>query len=473
MTAEAARPRPVARLRPLLALHDLGNARRLVELHGNDLRYDATADRWRVWDGQRWALDVDGEASRRAKDTAGALLADAGQLEGDDRQKVGKHALRSMNTGPLRAMLELARTEPGIGVVAEQLDRDPWTLNVENGLLDLRTGALRDHDPGALVTKLADVTWRPDATCPTWDRFLERVLPDPDVRDFVRRLSGYMLTGRTTEQVLPVAIGSGSNGKSVFARTLQDLLGDYAVAAPNEVLVARRNGEGPPPNALARLRGARLAVAAETEDGARMNVSIVKQLTGDDRISARELYGRHFDYTPTAKFLLSTNHRPVVADTTESIWRRLLLLPFDVTIPASQRDLELGARISRERDGVLAWAVRGCLEWQQSGLRVPDAVRAATSDYRSSSDSLGQFLDEATTSSALAWVTSAALFSAWTKWANDQGERPGAQNAFSRRLTERGYQPDRTGANSTRIWRGIGLAADAPDTTDTTPRSFP
>jgi putative DNA primase/helicase len=466
MTADAEpQPAPVRRLYPAHELSDLGNARRFVEQHGADVRFDYASKRWLVWDGNRFTDDDTGEVERRAKQTAQTLLHDAAKLPGDrERRDAGKHALHSMNAGPLRNMVSLAATEPGIVVRADDLDADPMLLNVSNGLLDLRTGQLRPHERAALCTKLAPVPYYPDESCPTFLKFLEQVLNgDRELIEFVQRLAGYSLTGDTREQVLPVLHGTGRNGKSTLVETLRDLLGDYATTMPPDLLVQRRGGQQQP-HGLITLRGARFVAATETDDGARLSVALVKQLTGSDTITARHLYAEFVDFRPQAKFWLSTNHKPIIRDTTISIWRRVKLLPFTVTIPEEQEDKTLPDQLRGELPGILTWAVQGCLDWQQHGLGTASAVQTATADYRADSDQLGAFIDEHCITGPAYSAPAGALFAAWQHWANVHGEHAGSAKALAQRLTERGYEPHK-GTGGMRTWRGIGLLTNTTEDT--------
>jgi len=460
----------VTRLHAVQDLSDLGNAKRLVETHGRDLRFEYAAGRWLVWDGRRWAYDESGAAERHAKDVASGLLLEAGgQRSDDERRRFAKHALHSMNAAPLRAMLSLAQSEPGIPVQVGDLDPSLWHLNVANGLLDLRNGRLEPHNRNALATRIADIAYDPAATAPTFESFLYRVFAgDQQLIGFLQRLVGYCLTGSTAEQILVVLHGRGANGKSTLVELLRDLLGDYATTMPPDLLVQRRDG-APQPHGLVRLRGARLVAATETEDGARLSVALVKQLTGGDTITARRLYGEFFDFRPVAKFVLSTNHKPVIRDSTESIWRRVRLIPFEVTVPPAERDPKLPERLRAELPGVLAWAVRGCLAWQEGGLGQAAAVDAATGSYRADSDPLGEFLTDCCLVGEHFHAPASLLYSAWRQWADGRGEQPGSSTALGRRLTERGFTPGRTGSSGARIWRGIALTTDTSDRSDRSP----
>jgi P4 family phage/plasmid primase-like protien len=440
-------------------LTDAGNAERLVHQHGLDLHHVHAWNRWLVYDGSRWKTDGSGEIVRRAKATVRAIYGEAKQADSDgERKAIAAWAARSESASRIDAMISLARSEPGIPVEHEQLDRDPWAFNVMNGTVDLRTGELRDHDRADLATKLAPVTYDPQATTPTWERFLARIIPDAAVRAFLRRAVGYSLTGNTGEQVLFLLCGSGANGKTTFIETVLAMLGDYSMKTPADTLLARR--EGAIPNDVAALRGARFVAAVESEENRRLAEVRVKELTGGDTVSARFMRAEWFTFTPVCKLWLATNHRPSVRGTDEAIWRRIRLVPFDVTIPEAERDRTLLDRLRAEQAGILAWAVAGAVEWHRDGLRAPPAVQMATSAYRAEQDVLGAFLADRCVISDAAWVSSAALYAAYCAWADATGETAMKQRALGLALAQRGFEDARTGKSRTRGWRGIGLLDD-------------
>jgi putative DNA primase/helicase len=442
-----------------LNLTDVGNAERLVARHGRDLRYCHPWGRWLVWDGRRWADDATGEAVRRTKETLRYLAASANEIEDDGaRKRLLKFALESEKDARLRAALALAQSEHGIPVLPDELDSDTWLLNVANGTLELRTGELRPHDRADLITKLAPAQFDPDARSPLWESALERWFArDEELVEFVQRLVGYSLAGTTREQLLLLLYGPGENGKSSFVTTMLELLGDYAQQTPTSTFLDRRGDSIP--NDLARLRGARLVAAAETGESRRLNEALVKQMTGGDRISARFMRGEFFEFMPAFTPWLATNHKPEIRGTDHAIWRRIRLVPFTVTIGSKERDLELQEKLRGELDGILAWAVRGCLDWQIDGLPIPAAVEEATAEYRAEMDVVGRFLEDCCRSSEGAEVTSAALFNRYGYWCTANGEEPLSQKALAGRLSDRGFV-NRRAAKGRRIWVGLELAVD-------------
>lgn len=323
-----------------------------------------------------------------------------------------------------------------------------------NGTVDLRTGELRPHRREDLITRLAPVEYDPDAEAPLWEAFLRRIMDgNEDLIRFLQRAVGYSLTGDTSEQCFFLLYGTGANGKSTFLEAIRAMLGDYAQQADfGTFLVQNRDG---PRNDVARLVGARFVSAVEVESGRRLSETLVKQLTGNDRVVARFLYREHFEFVPTFKLWLAANHKPVIRGADHAIWRRIKLIPFQVTIPPEDRDRQLAARLRAELPGVLAWAVRGCLEWQQYGLGEPPEVTEATNEYRAEMDPLGPFFGERCVLHPNARAYAGELYAGYAAWCEQAGERPMSQREFGLRLQERGFE--RRIVRGRVVWVGLGL----------------
>ncbi len=448
------------------ALTDYGNAERLVQYHGEDLRFCHPFGKWLAWDGGRWQIDNTAEVMRRAKQTARRVYQEAADATDPAKAKeLAKHAIRSESDARLRAMIGLAESEPGVPILPEQLDADLWIFNVENGTIDLKTGSVRPHDRGDLVTKIAPVTYDPDVACPTFDAFLARILPSKPLRRFVQRVVGYALTGDTREDAIFINYGDGNNGKSTLIETVQALMGDYAMQTPVETLLVKR-GEGIP-NDVARLRGARFVAAAEGDEGRRLAEGLIKQLTGGDKVTARFLHGEFFEFPPTFKIALSTNHKPIIRGTDEGIWRRIRLTPFGVTIPKEERDPDLPKKLHDELPGILNWAIAGCLAWQQDGLGMPEEIEQAVKSYREEMSPLQEFVEDRCIIEPDLWQSSADLWDAYQRWsAQAEGRRSVQKKDFPGHLRAFGCLPDkvrRVAGRNVRGWQGIGLRA--PDGT--------
>lgn len=443
-------------------LTDLGNAERFAALHGEDVRHVREWGRWFVYDDTRWTPDRTGAVERKAKLVVRSIDREAADAERDDERKdLRSHASRSESKRSLQAMIDLAQSEEGIPACPEDLDPDPWLLNVKNGTLDLRTGKLREHRREDLITKLAPVEYNAKAKAPTWETFLERVLPSEALRTFVQRAVGYSLTGDNRERVLLILYGMGRNGKSTFLEAIREMLGaedGYAMKTPAETLMAKPAGGIP--NDIARLKGARFVSSSETEAGRRLAEALVKEITGNDTISARFMRAEWFDFKPTHKVWLATNHKPEIRGTDPAIWDRIRLVPFSVRIPDNEVDTKLPEKLKEELPGILRWAVEGCLGWQNEGLGEPKEVKVATEAYRSEMDTLAAFIAERCVVNDNASATARCLYDAYTSWCDENREDAEKQRSFGSRLKERGFQAARDKSGSKRIWKGIGLADD-------------
>lgn len=454
----ALRKMPAPPLRPNT---DLGNAERLHDAHGADLRCCAGLGRL-AWNGKHWEVDRRREWDRRAQQTVRDLYASAAAIEDDTIRKATiDWARKSESRDKLAAMLALAETLPGVAVTTEELDADPWLLNVQNGTIDLRTGELRPHRREDLITKIAGCAFTPSATAPTFDRFMGTTFAgNVELIAFLRRFVGYCLTGSVKEQVLLFCYGEGSNGKSTLIDLVIDLLGGFGgYAAPSApgLLVARKSEQHP--TELADLRGRRLVTCVEIGDGKRFDEERVKALTGGDRIKARMMREDFFTFDPTHKLVLAANHKPIVRGTDLGIWRRILLVPFVVAFTDAQKDRDLPAKLRAELPGILAWAVRGCLEWQREGLKPPPVVLEATSAYQAEQDVVGRFLDDRCLLNPTVKAKSGPLYEAFRVWCTEQGEHELTQRRFGEQLLRRNLKPVKMTAG-VRGWEGVGLLVD-------------
>ncbi len=423
------------------ALTDSGNAERLVEAYGDELRFCHAWAKWFCWDARRWHLDDSGHPMQLSKIVARRIRIEAmAATEPDLGEQLAKWTKASESRGKRQAMVELAKYEPGIAIQLDELDLDPWLLNCMNGTLDLRTGKLRAHDRADNLTKLVPHHYDPAAGCPLWLAFLERILPNPEVRAFVQRAVGWSLTADVSAQVFFFCYGLGANGKSTFLNVLQKMLGtDFAIQAAPELLLARRERSHPTDQAdLFRIR---LAVCTEIGAGRSLDEVTVKQLTGGDKIRARRMREDFWEFSPTHHIWIAANHKPIVRGTDEAIWRRILLVPFEVTIPEAERDPKLLDSLAAEMPGILAWAVGGCEQWlQQGGLHPPDAVLLATKEYQDEMDVVGGFVGECCKVHQGASTPASVLYAAYQAWAAANSEEPVNQKTFGVRLTERGHQ---------------------------------
>lgn len=442
-------------------LTDVGNSARFAAMHGHTVRHVKQWGRWLHWNGTRWVDDETGEVVRLARETVDSLYREAAAEPDEMRRKaLGQHAVRSDSAAKIAAMLSLAESEPAVAIRPDDLDRAGWLLNCLNGTLDLRTGALRPHQRDDLITKQAPVAYDPAATCPTFDAFLRQIMGgNADLSSYLQRLVGYCLTADVSEQGFDLFHGIGANGKSTLLTIILAMLGDYGKqAAPG--LLMRKYGDAHPTE-VADLHGARCVSVIEVEEGKHLAEVLTKQLTGGDRLKARLMRQDFFEFDLTFKIIMAVNHLPRVTGTDEAIWRRIRTTPFGVTIPRAEQDRRLPEKLKAELPGILAWAVRGCLEWQQRGLDPPREVQAATAQYRTESDLMGGFLDECTRATEAGYVLAKDLYAAYVRWCEDNGERARSQRQFGGALSERGFVRQRVRQGHS--WLGLEFdGASAP-----------
>jgi putative DNA primase/helicase len=321
----------------------------------------------------------------------------------------------------IKATLTLAQSEAGIALTSPDLDADLWALNCRNGTVDLRTGELLPHDPAKLMTKMAPVHYDEDAKCPLWDAFLDKIMAGKKAMiRYLQRVGGMALTGDVSEQEMYVFYGVGQNGKSVFLDTLEGLMGDYACEAPPSLLTTPRYDQHP--TEIADLCGQRLVIGSETEEGDRLRIQLVKRLTGNARLKGRKMRQDFFEFDRTHTLVLVTNNKPRIGETTLAVWRRVRLVPFSVIITEAEKDTQLLKKLRAEWPGILAWFVRGCLDWQQHGLQTPEEVKVATEQYQAEEDPLAEFLSERCILKPDLKAGRAAVYSAYRSWAEDAGE---------------------------------------------------
>lgn len=413
--------------------------------YGCDIRYTAAWGRWSEWDGKSWQQDE----TPKIFDLARRVCRDA---SANCPKQV---AVRIASAATVAAVERLARSDRRHAASVEQWDADPWVLNTPGGVVDLQTGVLRRASREDYCTKMTAVA--PGRTCPTWFQFLARITDgSEELQRFMQRMCGYALTGITREHALFFLYGTGANGKSVFINTISGVMGAYAKTAAIETFIASASEHHP--TDVAGLQGARLVTAVETEDGRRWAESKLKTLTGGDPVSARFMRQDFFEFTPQFKLLVAGNHKPGLRTVDEAMRRRLKLLPFTVTIPAPERDLELTEKLRAEWGGTLQWMIEGCLAWQHEGLNAPDVVTRATEEYLASEDVLARWIDECCVTERTLWTATSVLFKSWREWCDRNEEHSCSQRRFSEQLESRGFRARRT--NKARGFDEIGLVTE-------------
>ena len=439
---------------------DLGNAKRMVAKYRDQVRYCEAWGRWFIWDRRRWAEDRKLRVCDMAADLVRGMYALAkGIKDQDEREAFFAHLIKSESHRAITAMINLAKPDKTLAVLPDDLDADPWTLTVLNGTINLRTGKLGPHRQSDLISKMAPVTYDPDARCPNWDEFLSMVMNQRSrLVTFLQRAFGCCLTGVTSDKAMFILYGAGGdNGKSTMVDVIQCLLGDYAMRTPTDTFMRKK--EGAIPNDVARLKGARFVWASENERGSRLSESLIKEMTGGDKLAARFMRGEFFEFYPEFKPWLATNHKPQIRGD-KAIWNRLKLIPFDVSIPKDQqkpRHLVM-AMFRSEMPGILNWAIKGCLDWHREGLGVPEEVVEATGEYEAEQDTFAMFLNEKCVCVPNARVASNALYRAYKQWAEEYGEAPMSHKMFASFLAERGFGKVRVSKGI--VYEGVGVRAE-------------
>jgi putative DNA primase/helicase len=433
---------------------DAGNAQAFELLHGNRFRFDHDKGKWLVWNGKFWERDKDDEADRAALETARARLAAAVTFGDTDEDDIS-WALESESVSRRQAMMRSAQSIRSLATTTADFDRDPFLLTIGNGTLNLATGKLQQFRREDLITRSADVDFRPKAIAPRWQQFLTEVFAgDRELIQFVQRAVGYSLTGDTREQCLFILWGGGANGKTTFLETIIGILGTHAVTTPFSTVMVQRN-PGSPRNDLAALHGARLVKASEAEHNSAFAEAIVKEITGGDTITARFLFKEYFSYKPTGKWWFSTNYRPEIRGTDDAIWRRIRLIPFIKKFSGPNKDPLLRGKLEEELPGILAWAVRGTGDWLRYGLKSARTVETATLEYRQESDQVGRFMKDRCHLQPGEQTPAKALYDAFVLWCAANHEKPLATNQFAAKLEERGLQKKRSSSGV--VYLGVAL----------------
>jgi putative DNA primase/helicase len=451
---------------PKFNLTEMGNAERLVYRNGRNLKYCIEFEEWLLWNGSTWIEDKKKQIERIAIKTFREIFTDASTEEDMERRtQLVKWAQSSEKSSTF--LNSIARAEAMLPISQEELNKDGYLLNCSNGVVDLKTGELMPHNRDFLMTKNTHIEYQSHSDCPTWIGFLESIMKDDegnikqDLIEFLQKAIGYTLTGDTSEQVAFFLWGTGRNGKSTFINIVKEILGDYGKQTNSDTFTSKMNDNGIN-NDVARLHGARFVSAVESEDGQKLSESLIKQLTGGEPITARFLRKEFFEFIPEFKIFFTTNHKPIVKGDDEGIWRRIRLIPFTHTIPKENVDKQLPEKLRKELPGILKWAVDGCIKWQQEGLGEPEEIKAATDEYKEEMDLLSNFLDECCVSIPDAKVAVNDIHKVYMKWAEENGEYPMKQRAFSSRLQLRGFSKRKSTGNRT-FFFGIGLLSDYKD----------
>jgi len=397
---------------------------------------------WMYWNGKQWVKDNLGIPMRTLLKVMEECKEEARSLPPIPAANLWQDVRSCEGSNQLKGILEIAKNLPELAHTVDELDADPLLFNTDNGILDLSSGQLMEHDPSKFMTKLARGGVDKYQTGPTFTKFIEEILPDKTVRDYIQRLLGYALLGKVEAHVLPIFTGTGSNGKSTLLEAVMFAFGDYAMPTDPALLIDK--GQSHPTN-QADLFGLRLAVTSETNEGEKLAASTVKRLTGGDMIKARYMRQDFFSFKPSHTIVMVTNYKPEVSGDDSAMWRRITVVPFDVVIPPERIDTSIGMKLEAEATAILTWAAEGYAEYvKQGGLNPPEAVKLRTADYRSETDTVARFIQESTYLSDDEMSTTGEVYNAYCDWCRSQGEEWLPKSKFKQSLDRHNMAEGRT-----------------------------
>lgn len=420
---------------------DMGNAERFVDLFGENVRYCYTEKKWYFYNSMRWSVDNLGVILRMADKCVEAMKAEAKlylqadeESGGDMAKAFEKHMKSSRSNKSKKAML--SEVEHHIPILPIQMDRYKMALNTPSGIINLKNGEVRAHNAEYYFTKITSVECSQTADCPRWLAFLDDIFAgDKDLIRYIQKAVGYSLTGSTAEQCAFFLYGTGRNGKSTFIDVIRDVFGDYAANIQPETIMVKSSQNSAINSDIARLKGARLVTSVEPNEGVRLNEGLLKQLTGDDTVTARKLYSEEFEFKPEFKLWMATNHKPIIRGTDTGIWRRIHMIPFNVQIPEDKVDKNLTHKLKAEMTGIFKWCIDGCLMWQREGLQMPAAVLKSVREYRREMDVISAFIEDKCTLEGT--VQASTLYAAYVSWADSNNEYCMSNTKFSTEIAKR------------------------------------
>ncbi len=434
---------------------DNGNAERLVLLHGENIRYNHTANKWLIWNGKYWETDNIDKIVITAIEVIRSLYPIANMIKDDERRKKFiSFLLKCESAGKISSMITLTKSK--CPILTDHLDTNKMLLNVQNGTIDLTTGILRDFLKEDYITKTSPVIYNKDAKCPKWESFLDKIFQgNKNIISYIKRAIGYSLTGLAGEQCIFILHGTGKNGKSTLLNIVSFIIGEYGMNTPASTFLSKKY-DGGSTNDLARLKGSRYVCCVEPEGGAQLAESVVKQATGNDKITARFLFQEFFEFEPQWKIFMATNRKPEIKGQDEGIWRRIHLIPFNYKFTDEERILNYDKiLIDEESSGIFNWALEGCLEWQKNGLGMPDEVKAAVQEYKDEMDILGEFLSNACIKDGSCKVENSKLHKLHSIYCKSINQHTWSMKYFSNKMKERGEQGAHTMYGN--VWFGYKL----------------
>lgn len=435
---------------------DITNRDYFLKAYGDVIRYCITWNKFLYWNGTNWEVDNRGRVEEKVVDFIHQMY--RGLRIINDKVLAAafeKHLIKSESLRRIQAIIGLLKMCGPIKTEDWELDSDIYLFNIEGLTLNLKNGKAKEPSIKNLITKKSRFVYNRDAECPTWNLFLLQIFnKDMQLIRFIQKAMGYALSGDVSEQCLFILWGTGANGKSTFLNVLQYLFGDYACSTMIETFMKKNSEQS---NDLARLKGARLVTTSEVEQGKPLSESLIKQITGEDELTARFLYGEYFSFKPTFKIFMATNHKPRIRGADNGIWRRIKMIPFNVTIPPEQRDKNLTEKLISENSGILNWLIQGYSIWRKEGLEEPKAIKEANAEYRMDMDVVGTFVNDCIEFDAtLKWrLNNTLLYQTYMRWCSKNNERIQSQKWLTMRMSEKGFK--RLLSNGERVWIGLIL----------------
>ena len=439
-----------------LQFTDRTNKILFLKVYGDTIRYCYSLKKFLVWNGTCWEFDNDGIVQQMVFNFSPKMFR-AGLFMDDEQMQMEfeKSVLRFESYPRMMYLYNYLKSANEISVKPTELDLNKYLFNAEKNTINLKTGESKEPEQKDLITKKSLFVYDKNAKCPTWEMFLMQIFNnDLDLIHFVQKALGYTLSGDISEQCMFILFGSGSNGKSTLLNVIQNLFGDYAVSTITDTFM-KKNSEQT--NDLARLKNTRLVIASEAEENKPMSESLIKQITGGDKITARFLYGEYFEFLPTFKIFMATNHKPKISGGDNGIWRRIKLIPFTVSIPEEKRDKHLQEKLLEENAGILNWLLESYRMWEKEGLKEPDAVREANDEYRFDMDIVQNFITECLDidASLNERLLNADLYNTFTKWCEKSNETILSQRKFTSKMKEKNY--NQFPSNGSRWWLGLSV----------------
>lgn len=436
---------------PIRSYDDTGNADRFIDRYGNLYKYSYIANKFYIYDGMKWKIDDKGSIRKLIDEMIESIknekvLHSEDVTEEEAREVFQKFYKKTRGTQAKKNIMnELMHRRPA---TPDDFDKDDMLINVANGYIDLTSRELYKHDINKMFSQITNTDYTEKMQPAVWLDFLNDIFAgDQKVIRYIQKALGYSLTGSTREQIMFILFGKGRNGKSIFVEVISEILGDYSNNMQAKSLMVKKNDNVN--TDIARLSKARFVTSSEPNEGFRFDEGLIKQLTGGDKVTARFLYAEEFEYTPKFKIWVSTNHKPIIRGTDDGIWRRLVLIPFDVQIPEEKVDKDLKYKLLREAPAILNWMAEGAYMWMQEGLAMPEKLKEAVQKYRNEMDTLGQFIEDCCKVDKNSSEKVSNLHQAYKTWSNDNltSTKVLGMKSFSQKMEERFVKESRRDAN--------------------------